>query len=134
MEFHDVYHARNAEQTLFHLLAEREPHQNISHRTMPHYDEHCAFVRSRPYPTWMLIYDPTLRDYVGALYITQHDEIGLFVFKAHRGRGIGTKAMEWIRATYPGRRLLANINPANTASIAFFEKHGARHIQNTYEL
>lgn len=113
------------------LLAEREPHQSISHRRMPTWGEHVAFVESRPYTAWYVAEVDGAP--VGAVYLTRNDEIGVSIFAEHRGRGLGRQAVEALRARHPRPRYLANINPANHQSIAFFERMGFRHIQNTYE-
>ncbi len=40
MRLVDIYSVTDAADTLWRLLAEREPHQNISHRRMPTLQEH----------------------------------------------------------------------------------------------
>ena len=117
---------------LYTLLSERTPAQSISHRGMPTREEHEAFVRAQPYVAWYLIHNEA-RGYVGSVYLTRHREVGLFIFVGDQGRSFGMAALEALRVAHPGR-LLANINPANEASIRFFTAAGARHIQNTYEL
>lgn len=123
---HEPQHA----EILYTLLAERTPQQSISHRGMPTREEHEAFVRAHPYVAWYLIHNDD-RGYVGSVYLTRHREIGLFIFKGDQGHGLGTAALRVLRDLHPGR-LLANVNPANEASIRFFRAAGARHIQNTY--
>lgn len=147
MIFRSVYHTRNAVDVLYQLLAERTPQQAISHKVMPTHEEHRQFVMSAPYLSWMLlqielhdIIDPTARQnlrgdsYAGALYVSKREDLGIFIFKRWRRHGFGRHALEWARATFRDRQLYANINPENAASIAFFERHGASHIQNTYRL
>lgn len=118
---------------LFKLLKERTKVQSISHKTMPPYAKHVDFVVSRPYKHWYII---TLRhdiDYaVGSIYITHKNEIGIAIFKKYQGQGLGSEALKMISEMYPNAQLLANINPNNKRSIAFFRKHGFEHIQNTY--
>ncbi len=36
-------------QFLYDLLFERPSYANISHKEMPTYDAHCAFIKSKPY-------------------------------------------------------------------------------------
>lgn len=131
MELVDVYRAPETWRVLYELLAEREDHQNISHRALPSWGAHVAFVESRPYPHWYAIDEG---GFVGAVYLTARDEIGLFLLRWARGRGLARKALDMLRARHPRPRYLANINPRNEGSIAFFEGMGFRHIQNTYEL
>jgi len=143
----DVYSAPEAARVLYDLLAEREPQTNISHKAMPTWDEHVRFVASKPYQAWYLLEvddgnnsrtaPPQI---VGAIYLTKPaakaragDEIGVFVFKAHRGKGYGKAAIKALMSQHGKRRYLANIAPGNAASIKLFDALGFRHIQNTYE-
>lgn len=106
---------------LFQLLRERQPHESISHRKMPTFDEHCAFVASRPYLAWYLTeVDGYTR---GAVYLSKQREVGVAIQKAQRGHGYGLDAVGELMRLHPGR-FLANINPANAASIALFRKLG----------
>lgn len=135
----DVYSEPEAELVLYGLLREREPVHNISHKTLPTWEEHVAFVAPRPYQAWYLIIDDILP--VGAIYLTKPpeksragDEIGVFIFKAYQRRGYARAAVRELMRIHGPRRYLANINPANTSSIKLFNALGFRHIQNTYEL
>lgn len=132
--FEDVYTTdRWGHEALYRLLEERAPEQNISHQTMPTWPQHLRFIAIVPYPHWYLISDRDMDSVIGATYITFRREVGIFVFKAHQGKGYGSAALAKLREVHPGP-MLANINPANEHSIAFFTKHGARLIQHTYEL
>ncbi len=149
-----VYTERLASLFLYEILKERseEPHINISHRELPPLHVHQEFVRSHPYRAWYLIeadvdrelqsaivFGPTTteatmdRAWVGAIYLTPKREVGIHLLRQFRGKGYADAAMKELRTLWPGP-LLANINPANHRSIAFFSRYGARHIQNTYEL
>ena len=100
---------------------------------MPTMKEHLKFVRSKPYKTWHLLVDG--KETVGSVYLSKQNEIGLFIFKKYRRRGLGKKALALLLKKHAGaKRFLANINPKNRRSIRFFERLGFRHIQNTYEL
>lgn len=117
---------------LYQLLAEREPHQNISHREMPTYENHCEFVNGFPYFRWYIV---TLdKEWIGSVYLTNHDEIGIQLRKDVQGKGIGAEAVKLLIANCPCDRYLANISPRNTDSIKFFMKLGFKEIQVTYEL
>ena len=105
-------------------------------------EEHSKFFHSNPYLAWYIIKGPDRafsldtvefkkKEFVGSTYITQEREIGIFIFKEHHGKGYGTQAINEIIRKWPGP-IYANINPKNKASIALFEKLGAKHIQNTY--
>ncbi len=116
---------------LWELLAERKPHQNISHRKMPTWNEHLNFILNHPYQHWDIIVEG---EPIGAVYLTWEFEIGLVLLKEHQNKGYGTKALEDTLKRYPDGKFLANINPDNKQSIAFFKKHGFKRIQETYEL
>jgi RimJ/RimL family protein N-acetyltransferase len=130
-----VYSEKKSPDVLYALLKERDKKINISHRALPTFKEHRAFIRKKPYKCWFLVYLPEFKEYAGSIYLSSINEIGVFVFKKFRGRGIGQKAIEALMTRYKGEpRFLANINPANARSIALFRRLGFRHIQNTYEL
>jgi RimJ/RimL family protein N-acetyltransferase len=117
----DVYERpHNAAILLYRLLAERRPFQSISHREMPTFAQHVAFIKSRPYKDWFVI--QAERD-VGACYVSKQNEIGVAILEGARGRGYASDALTILLRGRRGR-LLANINPANEASIALFRKHG----------
>lgn len=132
MKLVDVYDVPDeAPKILYRLLEERTPEVNISHRGLPDWDSHLAFISSRPYDAWYLI--EAGGEYVGAIYLSKASEIGVFVLDGHRGHGFGKRAIEKLMQAHPRERFLANINPANTCSIEFFRALGFAHIQNTYE-
>jgi RimJ/RimL family protein N-acetyltransferase len=136
MHLADVYADPAAPEVLYRLLEEREPHQNISHKAMPTWEEHLRFIAGRPYPEWFLIYDdPGVEERasvpIGAIYMTSRREVGLFILKSHRGQGYGTAALDMLRARLPGP-ILANIAPGNEPSKRFFESQGFKLIQHTY--
>lgn len=129
----DVYSEPRAALLLWQLLCEREPQMNISHKVMPTWEQHCDFVRSRPYQAWYLI-EEIVDGFVGAVYLTHNSEIGIFMLKSAKGKGYGKVALKELMWKHRSSRYLANIAPSNDGSISFFEKQGFRHIQNTYEL
>jgi len=99
---------------------------------MPTRSEHEAFVRSRPYPHWYLIWADVY--IVGAVYLTTQDEIGIGILRAFRRHGYASEAIALLLRKHPGKRFLANINPLNTKSVALFQKLGFKGpIQVTYE-
>lgn len=118
---------------LYRLLQEREAWQNISHKELPAWEQHCAFVARRPYLAWYLVADGDTA--VGAVYLTKQREVGVAILRAHRGAGYASEALRELMRLHPGR-FLANINPANEPSIALFRKlgFGPQPIQHTYEL
>lgn len=131
-----------AEEYLWELLQERTPEQSISHKKMPTWDDHVAFFRARPYESWYLIGDTrghaelvAATDIVGAVYLSKQQEIGVAVFERFRGKGYAKWAIKELMRLHPKERYLANINPANEASIKLFQSLGfGGPIQVTYEL
>jgi len=118
-------------ETLYEVLSERTPAQSISHKAMPSFTEHKAFVDSHPYAMWAFICSAkNHNNIVGTIYLTRDGEIGIAVFSAYRGQGIGSKALKALIKNHKGP-YLANINPSNRPSMEFFAKHGFTHIQNT---
>lgn len=132
MRLADVYSVPDAACYLYALLLERETHQNISHKQVPTAAQHLFFVRSLPYREWYLIIDDP--GVVGAIYLSKQNEVGIFIFKAHRGHGYGRQAVEQLLAKHQGERILANISPSNHDSQMFFANLGAKLIQLTYEV
>lgn len=115
---------------LYDLLAERAPEQSISHRSMPAWRQHVDFVVSEPYTAWYVIEEHA--ELVGAVYLSKLDEIGISVFRSHRGRGYACDAIHLLMKAHPRDRYLANINPANEASASLFTSLGFKLAQHTY--
>lgn len=114
---------------LYALLAERTPEESISHVEMPTLDKHRKFVKSNPYQFWALIQINHI--YVGCVYISKQRELGISIFKEHRGKGYATKAIKMAMDKFPGR-FLANVNPKNQKSADLFKKLGFHLVQHTY--
>lgn len=117
---------------LYDLLKERDQRANISHKKMPSYEKHVEFVSSVPYSKWYII--KYKDEKAGSIYLTKHDEIGIFVKKDMHDKGIGKKALKLLMKMNPRSRYLANVSPRNTRSINFFKRNGFQLVQYTYEL
>jgi RimJ/RimL family protein N-acetyltransferase len=117
---------------LYDLLKERDEATNISHKALPGYEIHCAFVDSQPYAAWYFI--EINGHTAGACYLSKQDEIGVFIFKALQGFGYGGRAAKALIDGCGRRRYLANINPHNERSAELFSRMGFKLIQHTYEL
>ena len=115
---------------LFDLLKQREGTVNISHKSLPDWEEHLQYVKKHGYQSWDIIWVENTR--IGNIYLTKNDEIGIFIDKKLQFHGYGSKALEEFMKKNGKKRYLANINPTNYKSIQFFGKHGFIHIQNTY--
>lgn len=132
----------DAANILYQLLEERDPIVNISHKKMPTWEEHLAFVETHDpmcdgegeyaYRWWFLIEDENA--IVGQAYLTQRFEIGIQIAHEHQGRGLGSRAVKMLMQMETWPRYLANVAPGNEASRRMFEKLGFKHIQNTYAL
>jgi len=117
---------------LFELLKERESKVNISHKKMPTFNIHVKFVMSKPYAKWYII--KYQDEKIGSVYLSNQDEIGIFIKKGNQRKGIGKKALELLMKKNPRKRYLANVNPKNSKSIKFFKKNRYKLLQHTYEL
>tara|TARA_Y100001936_G_C16093879_1_gene689564 strand:- start:4811 stop:5224 length:414 start_codon:yes stop_codon:yes gene_type:complete len=116
---------------LYDLLKEREGHVNISHKSLPEWDEHLQFIKSEPYLKWEIILSQNKQ--VGNIYLTNRNEIGIFIKKEFQYKGIGSAALKQFMKKSGQKRFLANINPTNYKSIQFFGKNGFSHIISTFQ-
>ena len=115
---------------LYELLKQREGQVNISHSSLITWEEHLDYIKNQSYKSWDIIWVENNR--VGNIYLTQRDEIGIFIDKKFQGSGYGSQALKQFMEKNGKKRYLANINPTNYKSIQFFGKHGFIHFQNTY--
>tara|TARA_B110000014_G_C20125674_1_gene599393 strand:- start:1290 stop:1691 length:402 start_codon:yes stop_codon:yes gene_type:complete len=115
---------------LHELLEQREGRINISHKTIPTWNEHLEFVKNHDYLSWDIIL--VNNEKVGNIYLTNRNEIGIFIHKKFQSLGYGSDALVQFMKKNGKKRYLANINPTNYKSIQFFGKHGFTHVQNTY--
>jgi len=116
---------------LYELLAERTPEQSISHKAMPTWAEHRAFVESKPYLAWYLIRVDDA--FVGAIYLSKQREIGVSIFRDQQRKGYARAAVLELMRLHPGK-FLANVNPKNEASRKLWESLGFNLLQVTYQL
>ena len=128
MRLVDVYDVEIGTTYLFDLLKERKKDESISHKKMPLWKDHVAFVDSKPYKYWYLIVDDCV---VGSIYLTKRNEVGMSIFRLFRRHGYASEALTMFRRKHKGK-LYANINPNNHASIAFFKKRRFTPLQVTY--
>ena len=117
---------------LYDLLLERPHEANISHQTMPTYEQHKDFVASVPYMRWYIIRTGDV--FVGSVYLTHQREIGVFIKKSHHRLGFARRAVQILMLMHPQKKFLANVAPDNAASHALFQKLGGKIIQQTYAL
>lgn len=137
----------DATKLLYEMLRERSTEEdayvNISHRALPTWKEHVAFVRSKPFRAWYIIRIGTAEAIGGNCYLTWQNEVGIILVRAWRGLGFGPVAVKLMLERHkplkaiPAKRrghFIANINPANDRSVRMFESLGFHHLSNTYEL
>ena len=117
---------------LYNQLKERESKINISHKKMPTYEEHSKFVLSNPYSKWYIIMYKNKK--IGNTYLTKTNEIGIFILKSIKIKGIGKMVLQFLMKMNPRSRYLANVSPKNKKSQDFFKKNNFKLIQYTYEL
>lgn len=136
MRLVNVYRCKEAKKFLYEIMRERSREEdkfvNISHRKLPTWGKHCRFVDTKPYAGWYLI--QVEGEFVGTIYLSKNDEIGIVLLRRFRGQGHGSGAITELMRRHKRRRLLANINPMNERSIRLFQGRGFTHLQNTYEL
>lgn len=124
--------SNGVKQFLWKMLADRDPVVNISHKKMPTWNEHCAFVDSHPYRDWLIV---TLdAKWIGQIYLTNANEIGIHLLPNYIGRGHGAEAVRRLMTKYGPGRYLANVAIDNIASQDFFRSLGFKLIQYTFEL
>jgi RimJ/RimL family protein N-acetyltransferase len=137
----DVKQAPEAPELLYRLMEERPAESAIAHRRTPTREEHRAFMATRPYRAWCLV--QSAGRYVGAVTLTPNNEVGVFILREFQRRGHARAALVELMRAYPPLpgiptvrpgHFVANVNPANQASIALFTSLGGRHIANTYQL
>ena len=142
IHLHDVkqVHPDVAESITYQLLMERPEEANISHDKLPTLKEHAHYLHHHPHRVWLLIADDDA-EYLGAILLTTRNEIGIAILLEHQRKGYARQAIEKVMFQFPPLpavnsvrtgHYVANINPANQASIALFQKLGFTHIQNTY--
>lgn len=119
---------------LYLLLQERDESINISHRSMPSFEQHSKFVREWPsqYEAWYIIC--LGNQDIGSIYLTHRREIGIFFKKDFQGKGHGKDALKILMGLFPKESYLANIAPENLRSMNFFRRQSFKLIQHTYEL
>ena len=141
MQLVNVYDEPKAADILYELLRERDPETWISHKVMPSIETHKAFIASEPFLYWLLI--KVQAAYVGAIEVTDRNELGIAILKRFRRHGYARTALNLFMREYqplpaiPAVRngnWLANISVLNEDSKAFFRKCGFGPLQETWTL
>lgn len=109
----------DAIEVLWQLLNERPAYANISHDGKPNRNKHVAFVHGHPYREWCLIMADGV--WVGAVYITFNNELGISILQQHQRKGFARKAVNLMMQHHPRDYYLANVAPANHPSHKLWE-------------
>jgi len=121
---------------LYYLLATRSPAACISHRALPTWDQHLAYLEkiSNEWPAVKMVCENHSSSPVpvGYYYLTPMYEIGI-----HTERGkerYHREILEHIMRVHKGKRLLANVAPSNEFHHQLYRGAGFRLVQETYEV
>lgn len=134
-------HATGADVT-WKLLQERPETAYISHTGNTSRADHNTYISSMPYRAWEII-ETEDGVPVGAVYLTNRNEVGIAILKDHQRKGYASQAVKAITERYaplsaiPGARpgyYVANVAPSNTPSQKLFDGLGAKLHQLTYRL
>ena len=120
-------------QFLYDLLFERPSYANISHKEMPTYDSHCAFIKSKPYREWFVVRSDQYVNF-GTVYLSHQNEMAVFIIQKYQRLGIGTQVAHWMIDRHPKDQLYANVSPNNLVGQNFVRRLGGKPIQITYQL
>lgn len=144
MELYNVKECQpDAVEVLWDLLLERPDYANISHDGKPDRNRHVSFVLAHPYREWCLIMaeadgpaDFTITQrWVGAVYITHQNEIGIAILKRYQRQGYARQAIDLMMQRHPRDHYLANVAPANHPSHRLWESFPEHAIvQLTYRI
>lgn len=140
MRLVDVAEHPYAERLLWMLLEQRPAEFSISHKSMPSWEDHCAFVRNHPYEAFYIITVDGAP--VGKIYLTfppaapslPGNEIGIDLFPDTVGKGYGSAAVKLLMEKHGPRRYVANVSPNNERSRRMFQRLGFAHVQDTFAL
>lgn len=129
MELYNVKECQpDAVEVLWDLLRERPDYANISHDGKPERNKHVSFVLAHPYREWCLIMEAVTigkvnvgERWVGAIYITHQNEIGIAILKKYQRKGYARQAIDLMMQRHPRDYYLANTAPRNHPSHRLWE-------------
>ena len=117
---------------LYELLKNRNQQANISHKTMPTFEEHVEFVMSKPYYTWYVIEYTNKK--IGSIYLSKQDEIGISLVDNSLYDKIGKSMIKLLIKNNPRKRYLSKVSPQNKKLQNFFVNNGFTSLEYTYEI
>lgn len=123
------------EAALYRLLQQRE--HGISHKRLPAFEEHCAFVKAHPYRAWFLV---TRRgEVVGAVYLGHDNGVGLMAVGSDRE--VLAASLSFVIENFQplpevksvrAPRFHVNAAPSDFVLRDVLREAGAVHIQSTF--
>lgn len=106
---------------LYELLNKRKSKNNISNRIIKSWKDHLNFIDyNNPFSDWYII--EKNQQWVGSIYLTQRNEIGIYITEKFRGGKIGKDALKLLIQKHPRRFYYSNVNPNNEDLKKFFQK------------
>lgn len=106
---------------LYELLNKRKSKNNISNRIIKSWKDHLNFIDyNNPFSDWYII--EKNQQWVGSIYLTQRNEIGIYIAEKFRGGKIGKDALKLLIQKHPRRFYYSNVNPNNEDLKKFFQK------------
>ncbi len=136
MKLVSVYDRSDRHDLLYKLLAERPETSSISHKRLPDFGDHVAFVESKPYEAWYFVMED--HDVIGACYLFKdnfgHHYVGTSIFKTWQGQGYGSASLQAIKDAHGERDYYCNLNPQNEASARMVRRVGFELVQHTYKM
>ena len=105
----------DAEAILWQLLLERPAIANISNEPgTVTLESHRNHVLYHPHREWCLI--KVAHAWVGAIYITHHNELGIGILQHCQRQGYARRAIDMMMDRHPAKYYLANVAPGNYPS------------------
>lgn len=125
----------DAVEVLWQLMLERPAFANISHDGKADRSRHLQHVLYHPHREWCLIADADTSKWVGGIYITHRDEIGIGILSEHQRKGFARQAIEAMMQRHRKDCYYANVAPGNHPSHRMWESF-ANHaiVQVTYRI
>jgi RimJ/RimL family protein N-acetyltransferase len=105
-----------------------EPNTNISHKSLPAWNDHVRFLRSEPYEGHYIAHANGGRFCSGVCYVDHYHNIGVYVNPGFRREGLGSFMIAELERRHP-LPLWANVNPENEASLELFRKAGFKFLE-----
>lgn len=115
---------------LYELLKERKVIESISHKSMPTWEEHKAYITNSPvrFAGHYVILDGEAL--IGQVYISHQRECGIWLMPDARGKGAASWALEELLKRHPGK-CYTNVAILNEPALKWWRKMGFRDLQRT---